>query len=354
MYSLKSEEVNDFTRVFVIDDSLTIRDFLRKILTRDENFLIIGEAENPIEAMEILSSMEQQPHVIILDINMPQMNGMEYLEHLKDKPHPPIVIMSSIGFDEADNGIKCLELGAFDYIEKPSGTHSLNEITNIKNIIIQARNSFNENYFINRKTIRHKYLNNLPKNISKPDLIAIGSSTGGVEALQTILSQLDKKFPPIVIVQHIPEYFSLALANRLTELCNFKVYEGRNNQILEPNCVYLAPGGKQMRISEESNKLILEINDSEKVNMHKPSIDYMFYSIAKLKLEINICALILTGMGNDGARGLKELYNKNAFTIAQDEESCVVFGMPKEAIALGGVHQVASLNEIPNILKRII
>jgi len=354
IYSLNSEPSEDLTRVFVIDDTLTIRDFLRKNLTKKEGFLVVGEAENPIEAMEKLSQLEQQPHVIILDLNMPKMNGIEYLEHLKNKPHPPIVIMSSVGFDEADNGIKCLELGAFDYIEKPNGIHSTKEILNIKNTIMQARKSSKDYNLKNRQVSKTIYSNNLPKKISKPDLIAIGSSTGGVEALQTILSQLNKNSPPIVIVQHIPEYFSLALANRLNELCNLKVYEGKNKQILEPNCVYLAPGGKQMRIIEEKNNLILEVNDSEKINMHKPSIDYMFYSLANLKNQVNICALILTGMGNDGANGLKELYNKNAFTIAQDEDTCVVFGMPKEAIALGGVHQVAALNEIPNIIKRIL
>ncbi|KAB8040898.1 chemotaxis-specific protein-glutamate methyltransferase CheB [Silvanigrella paludirubra] len=354
IYSLNSEPSEDLTRVFVIDDTLTIRDFLRKNLTKKEGFLVVGEAENPIEAMEKLSQLEQQPHAIILDLNMPKMNGIEYLEHLKNKPHPPIVIMSSVGFDEADNGIKCLELGAFDYIEKPNGIHSTKEILNIKNTIMQARKSSKDYNLKNRQVSKTIYSNNLPKKISKPDLIAIGSSTGGVEALQTILSQLNKNSPPIVIVQHIPEYFSLALANRLNELCNLKVYEGKNKQILEPNCVYLAPGGKQMRIIEEKNNLILEVNDSEKMNMHKPSIDYMFYSLANLKNQVNICALILTGMGNDGANGLKELYNKNAFTIAQDEDTCVVFGMPKEAIALGGVHQVAALNEIPNIIKRIL
>ncbi len=354
IYLLNSEIMPDFTKVFVIDDALTVRDFLRKILTKEENFLLVGEAENPIEAMEILSTLEQQPHVIILDLNMPKMNGIEYLEFLKDKPHPPIVVMSSINFDEADNGIRCLELGAFDYIEKPKGVHSTKEIINIKNTILEARKSSKETFLKNKKSFSENKYYNLPKNISKPDLIAIGSSTGGVEALQTILTQIDKNFPPIVIVQHIPEYFSSALANRLNELCHFKVYEGKNKQVLENNCVYLAPGGKQMRIIEEKNSLILEVNDTEKINMHKPSIDYLFYSIAQLKIQLNICALILTGMGNDGANGLKELYDKNAFTIAQDEESSVVFGMPKEAIALGGVHHVASLKDIPNILKRIL
>ena len=356
IYTLNLKTNDDLTRVFVIDDTLTMRDFLRKILTKEENFLIIGEAENPIEAMEKLEELELQPHVIVLDLNMPKMNGIEYLEHLKNKPHPPIVIMSSMSFDEADNGIKCLELGAFDYIEKPSGVHSAKEISNIRNVITQARKSI-KNFELKNKQVskqRTLSLNPVPKKFIKPDLIAIGSSTGGVEALQTILLQLKTNFPPIVIVQHIPEYFSQALANRLSELCKFKVFEGKNRQILEPNCVYLAPGGKQMRIVEEKSKLLLEINDSEKINMHKPSIDYLFYSLVNLKNEINICAIILTGMGSDGANGLKELYNKNAFTIAQDEESCVVFGMPKEAIALGGVHQVAPLHEIPNILKKIL
>ncbi|MGY3805297.1 chemotaxis-specific protein-glutamate methyltransferase CheB [Pigmentibacter ruber] len=356
IYTLNLKPNDDLTRVFVIDDTLTMRDFLRKILTKEENFLIIGEAENPIEAMEKLEKLELQPHVIVLDLNMPKMNGIEYLELLKNKPHPPIVIMSSMSFDEADNGIKCLELGAFDYIEKPSGVHSPKEISNIRNVITQARKSIKSFELKNKQLSKQRLLslNPLPKKFIKPDLIAIGSSTGGVEALQTILLQLKTNFPPIVIVQHIPEYFSQALANRLSELCKFKVFEGKNRQILEPNCVYLAPGGKQMRIIEEKSKLLLEINDSEKINMHKPSIDYLFYSLVNLKNEINICAIILTGMGSDGANGLKELYNKNAFTIAQDEESCVVFGMPKEAIALGGVHQVAPLHEIPNILKKIL
>lgn len=354
IYNLHLQAPKDATRVFIIDDTPTIREFLRKILTVEENFAIVGEAEHPIEAMEKFQKLEQQPHVIVLDLNMPKMTGIEFLETLKNKTHPPIVIMSSMGFDEADNGIKCLELGAFDYIEKPNGLHSAKDIQKIKNTLQQARLSSRDILIKDSNRTKAKAPSSFIKDVVKPDLIAIGSSTGGVEALQTILTQLDKNVPPIVIVQHIPEYFSLALANRLNELCQFKVFEGKNKQLLEPNCVYIAPGGKQMKIVAEHNQLLLEVNDSGKVNMHKPSIDYLFFSLAALQEKVNICALILTGMGNDGANGLKELHKKNAFTIAQDEESCVVFGMPKEAIALGAVRQVASLSEIPEILKRII
>lgn len=354
IYKLNQDIGIDYTKIFIIDNTLIIKNFLKKILTPNDNFLIVGEADDPIEAIDKLKKIENQPHVIIIDINTPKMNGIEFLEFLKDKPHPPIIVMSAFNSVEADKGIKCLELGAFDYIEKPNGLFSASKIEYIKNTILQARKSNKENILKNEQCSNKNVINNLPKNISKPDLIAIGSSTGGVEALQIILSQLNKNFPPIVIVQHIPEYFSNALANRLNKTCNIKIYEGKQNQILEPNCVYLAPGGKQMKIFEKSNNLYLEINDSEKVNMHKPSIDYMFYSLANLNHKINICALILTGMGNDGAKGLKKLYDKNAFTIAQDESTSIVFGMPKEAIALGGVNQIASIHEIPNILKKII
>jgi two-component system chemotaxis response regulator CheB len=278
------------------------------------------------------------------------MTGIEYLEHVHNRTHPPILVMSSVGLDDAQGGVRCLELGAFDYIEKPKGVHSTEDIEKIKSTLIQARYS-NKKYKSGIAPVE-----NLPpvsKRLSRPDLIAIGASTGGTEALRTILTQLKKNTPPIVIVQHIPEKFSATLASRLNELSDIEICEGKSEQVLKEGTAYIAPGGKQMRIIERNNELFLEINDDERMNLHKPSVDYMFYSIANLKKKFNVCAIILTGMGSDGAKGMKALHEKDAFTIAQNEESSVVFGMPKEAIALGAIHKVADLNDIPNILKSV-
>ncbi len=346
-----SVNYTDLTNVFIIDDSKTIRNFLKSILTEPEGFQVVGEAENPIEAMKIMPQLKSAPHVLTLDINMPEMSGIEYLEKIKGRMHPPIVVMSSISQDDARGGIKCLELGAFDYIEKPQKGHLAEDVLKIKNILKQARSSKIKLKTPNGFITSSKSSSKIP---FKPDLIAIGASTGGVEALQSIFTKLKKGFPPIVVVQHIPEKFSATLAARLNELSALEIIEGRNNQQLVADCVYLAPGGRQMKIVERDDKLFIEINDSERVNLHKPSVDYLFNSLTHLSKKTKICALLLTGMGSDGARGLKALYQKNAYTIAQDEESSIVFGMPREAIAMGAVHQISSLTHIPTILNNSI
>ena len=227
-----------------------------------------------------------------------------------------------------------------------------NSIYTLKTEVAEMK--YKPTYTITKEKIKYK-------NFVNVGLILIGSSTGGTEALKIILNRLDKETPPILIVQHLPEDFSSVLVAQLNELSSLEVFEGRTGQILKKGCVYLAPGGKQMGVVlkeaksqlENESELMIEINDEPKMNMHKPSVDYTFLSVAKLSKKMKLCSVILTGMGDDGARGMKALYDKDAFTVAQDEESSVVFGMPKAAMALGAVHEVAPLSEIPNILKYI-
>jgi two-component system chemotaxis response regulator CheB len=248
--------------------------------------------------------------------------------------------------------MEALELGAIDFFQKPDMNKIEEESKILIDKILQAKNA---KVAIRKKNFKSKiYSEQL---IDKNYLIAIGSSTGGTEALKVILERLPDNIPPILIVQHIPEVFSKALADRLNNFCKFEVVEAKNNELIEPNKVFISPGNKHMIIEKSNNILQIKIFENNLVNGHRPSVDVLFNSIADLKLK-KIIGVILTGMGKDGASGLKKLKESGAKTIAQNEETCVVFGMPREAIALNAVDYIEPIenisNKIINITKAVI
>ena len=331
-------------KVMIVDDSKVIRLALKKILRPEFGFEIIAEAANPLEAEEHLKTLT--PDLMTLDIHMPEMDGITYLEKLNSRGHRfPVVMISSINYEEAASAFRCFDLGAVDYIEKTNGLNLEGEADRIRAVLKSVRrtktNSFTASYGT-AKQINYRFPSH------GRDLVLIGASTGGTEAIRSLFAQLPKECPPILIVQHIPAQFSATFAQRLNEIGSIRAKEAVNGEVLQPSTAYVAPGGKQMRLSRRGSDFVIEVNDDPAVNRHKPSVDYLFKSVAADRFaDCNIVAALLTGMGADGALGLKELQTRGAHTIAQDEDSSVVFGMPKEAISLGAAAEVLPLPSIP-------
>lgn len=326
-------------KVLVVDDSKTIRNILSRIFSSDPGFDVVAMAEKPSEVEGLI--LKHKPDVITLDIHMPEMDGVTLLKKIAPKYNIPTVMISSISMAEGPMVLEALENGAIDYIQKPE----LSEIEKVTPLIIEKVKTAAMANISKSSRNRNAVIEKTKQVADQSALIVLGSSTGGTEAIREILAGLPNQIPPMLIVQHIPAVFSAAFAKRMNDMCPFEVKEAENGDEVIPNRVLIAPGGQQMKLVLKGNKPVVEINDDAPVNRFKPSVDYMFNSVAK-NLYTHTVAVILTGMGKDGAKGMLELKNKGVRTIAQDEYSSVVFGMPKEAIALGGAEFVEPLNQI--------
>lgn len=327
------------SKILIVDDSKTIRTILSRIFSSDPGLEVCAMAERPSEVEALI--LKHKPDVITLDIHMPEMDGVALLKIIGPKYNIPTIMISSISMAEGPMVLDALENGAVDYIQKPE----LSEIERLTPLILEkvqmAAKANLAKHFTN-KNLKQERIKNL---CDLNSLIVLGSSTGGTEAIREIITVLPDKIPPMLIVQHIPAVFSAAFAKRMNELCPFEVKEAENGDEVRANRILIAPGGQQMKLVCKNGKRMVEINDDEPVNRFKPSVDYLFLSVAK-NLYTSTIAVILTGMGKDGARGMLELRNLGVRTIAQDEFTSVVFGMPKEAIALGGAEFVEPLSEI--------
>ena len=344
-----SASVRSPRKVLIVDDSPTIRNLLTTILQSDPDLKVVATAEHPNEVEALIKL--HQPHVMTLDIHMPDKDGVTLLKELFPKYKTPTIMISSISKDEGPMVFDALEHGAIDYIQKPS----LKDLDQVAPYIIDRVKAAAEAN-LNRRALKTRQPS-APVSagvIDHSHLILMGASTGGTEALRHVLTGLPAEIPPILIVQHIPPVFSLAFAKRLNELCPFEVKEAEDGDIVKPNRVLVAPGGFQMEVVRDGSGMKVTVKDAPPVNRHKPSVDVLFKSAIHLKHE-KMLGVILTGMGADGARGLLELKNAGAYTLAQDKDSCVVFGMPKEAINMGAASKVVSLDdmseEILNHLK---
>ena len=323
-------------RVLIVDDSKTIRDLLSRVLNEDPELEIIGQAADAIEAEAMLNRLN--PDVITLDIHMPKMTGTEWLERLLPRRPIPVVMISSLQMQEGNEVFRALELGAVDYIQKPS----LAELP-ILGPLIREKVKAASAAKVRRRSRPSARLQTAP--FDSRAVICIGASTGGTEALTDVLCGLPDEIPPVLIVQHIPPVFSKTFADRLNQLCPFEVKEAEDGDEVCANRVLVAPGGRQMRIENSPAGYRVRITDDAPVNRHKPSVDYLFNSVARVVTHKSV-AVILTGMGADGAKGLLELRRTGWFTIGQDEASSVVYGMPKAAFEMGAVQKVASLAQV--------
>lgn len=343
-------------QVFIVDDSAVVRQVLTQILTKDPEIEIIGFASDPIFAAEKLSTM--WPDVFILDVEMPRMDGISFLKKIMSERPTPVIICSSLAEKESETAMLAMKLGAIDIIEKPKlGVKSFIEeseilFTDSIKAAARARMKFH--------TTRES-LSTLPdakpikadfSKISTTDkLIAIGTSTGGTQALEFILTKLNVHCPGIVIVQHMPEKFTEAFANRLDSICEIQVKEAKDGDPVKEGSAYIAPGNRHMEIYLSGAQFRIRIVDGPLFNRHRPSVDILFNSVAQVAGR-NAKGIILTGMGSDGANGLLRMKQHGASTIAQDEASCVVFGMPKEAILRGAADTILPLSKIVGEVQR--
>lgn len=343
------------TRVLVVDDSALMRQLVSTILATDPSLEVVGTAADPYIAWDKIQRL--QPDVLTLDVEMPRMDGITFLEKLL-RVHPmPVVMVSSLTERGCETTLRALELGAFDFVTKPKvdvlkGTEELGAeiVAKVKAAAaarIRIRPLVSRQSPVSSTTQRPTTLTLTHK------VIAVGASTGGTEALVEFLSALPPDSPGIVIVQHMPEHFTRAFAGRLDSLCQVRVKEAADNDRVLPGHALLAPGNYQMELRRSGAEYRVRVYSGDRVNRHRPSVDVLFHSCARLAGK-NAIGVIMTGMGYDGARGLLAMRQAGAHTIAQDEASCVVFGMPKEAIALGAAEQVEPLSHIAKAVLRAV
>lgn len=343
--------MNSPYKVLIVDDSALMRQLLTNILSSDPQLEVIGTAGDPFAAREKIISLK--PDVLTLDIEMPRMDGLTFLEKVM-RGHPmPVVMISSLTSKGADTTLRALSLGAVDYVAKPKIDVSNGTVELGEEIVAKVKAAA-------RAKVRCLGPSTPPPPVAAGKtyhfsathkVVAIGASTGGTEALKDVLAPLPADFPGIVIVQHMPEAFTHQFAERLNSLCKIRVQEAQDGDRILPGHALLAPGGHHMAVVRRGMEYGVHVYRGERVNRHLPSVDVLFSSCAH-HLGKNVIGVILTGMGADGARGMLEMKQADAFNIAQDESSCVVFGMPKEAIHLNAVDQILPLGHIPNALMK--
>lgn len=335
--------------MLIVDDSALVRKILTDELSADPGIEVVGTALDPYIARDKI--VLDEPDVVLLDIEMPRMDGLTFLEILM-KHHPlPVIIVSSLSQRQSDVAIRALDLGAVDVLAKPDTAYSVSDLSEQ---LIEKIKAVSE---IKRFKTGGAIKDSVPaptvssaamlKTTNK--IVAIGASTGGTEAIKDILIQLPVDMPPMLVVQHMPQYFTKSFAERLNSVCKLEVKEADDKELAAPGKVLIAPGNKHMVLKCSGANYYIEVKDGPLVFHQRPSVEVLFRSVAKYAGR-NAIGIILTGMGKDGARGLLDMKEAGAFTIAQDEKSSVVFGMPKEAIALGAAMKVAALHGIPQEL----
>lgn len=345
------QAVTKRVKVLVVDDSATIRQLLKRMLEEDAGFEVVAAAERPSQVEELIQ--RYQPDVITLDIYMPEEDGVSLLRRIFPKYRIPTVMVTAIGLQEGRQVLDALEGGAVDYVQKPSFAEISQMAPVLREKIRIAASAQTRRV---RAAPARSAVSWRGVGLREKSLILIGASTGGTEAIRQVLTALPEKVPPILIVQHIPPVFSKAFADRMNQLCAFEVLEAQDGMAVQPGRAIIAAGGTQMGVKFDSGQRMKITVDplAETVNRHKPSVDYLFHSVARLGSSAQGVSVVLTGMGNDGAAGLKGLRDGGWRTIAQDEESSVVFGMPREAIRLGGAEKVVSLENVAAEIVEII
>ncbi|MEZ3500086.1 chemotaxis response regulator protein-glutamate methylesterase [Pantoea sp. KPR_PJ] len=333
-------------RVLCVDDSALIRRIMTDIVNQQPDMEMVATALDPLIARDLIK--KYNPDVLTLDVEMPRMDGLDFLERLMRLRPMPVIMISSLTSTSSDITLSALELGAVDFVTKPhmelhEGMLKYSELIAEK-IRTAARAQ------VHRYTRRPPLLNltSAPL-IGSEKIIAIGASTGGTEALRHLLTPMPAFCPGIVIAQHMPAGFTRSFAERLDKICQITVKEGEDGERVLPGHAYIAPGGRHMELYRSGANYHVRLNDSPPVNRHRPSIDMLFHSVASAAGR-NAVGAILTGMGHDGAQGLLALHQTGARTLAQSERSCVVYGMPREAIALNAVSDIVDLDQMATAL----
>lgn len=351
-------------KVLIIDDSALIRDLLRKIFSKDSEIQVVGTANDPISAIKKIR--ETKPDVITLDIEMPKMDGLTFLRKLMSVYPTPVVIISSRAQMGSDVAIKAIRLGAVSVVAKPtiSISEGINRIH--QNIINAVKDAAKVNMRNLREQARKTVMNERRKNenirtsstIHSPiqgseQIVAIGASTGGTVAVRNILKKIPANFPSIFVILHMPAGFTKSFADGLDRDCMIRVKEIEDQELVRKGYAYIAPGAKHTTIKKGEYGYYFSLDDEPPVNRFKPSIDKAFFSVAETVGE-NAIGVILTGMGRDGAEGLKAMKENGAYTMAQDEKTSVIYGMPKRAAEIGAVHEILPIDKMADaIIKRV-
>jgi len=325
--------MNKRIRVLVVDDSLVFRTILSKGIQSDSNIEVVATAVDPFDASDKI--LEFEPDVVTCDIEMPKMDGIEFVKRLLPQYQVPVIVVSSV----SNRVFDAMNAGAVDFVSKPNATSTESVHKFIIELISKIKAASKAKILENGE-VSHSQVKT--KTIKQHELIAIGASTGGTEAIFKLLKQLPKGLPGIVIVQHIPPVFSTMFAERLDNQTHFSVKEAINGDVIEKDHVYLAPGDKHIQVRKSEKGYFLKVFQGDKVSGHCPSVDVLFHSVAQ-EVGDKALGVILTGMGYDGAKGLSLMKRKGAITLGQDEKSCVVYGMPKAAYDLNGVTKQSSL-----------
>ena len=348
------------TRVVVVDDSALVRSLLTEIINRQSDMECVGAASDPLVAREMIRNLN--PDVITLDVEMPRMDGIDFLSKLMRLRPMPVLMVSTLTERGAEVTLRALELGALDFVAKPrigvaDGLKLLGqEITEKIRMAARARISRPAAVPASATAAAAQASAQVHApmgRISTEKIIFIGASTGGTEATKEVLINLPADCPAVVITQHMPPGFTKSYATRLDGLCKIRVKEATDGERILPGHAYIAPGGLHLSVERSGANYIARVRDSEPVNRHKPSVEVLFESAARVAGP-NAIGLMLTGMGADGARAMKTMRDAGSYNICQDEATCVVFGMPREAISHGAAHEVLPLSQIaPKLLERL-
>ena len=335
------------SRVLIVDDSAIVRTMLSNAIKAEPDMEVIGVAADPIVARELIAV--HKPDIITLDLEMPRMDGLTFLRQLMSEQPLPVVIVSSMTQTGSAASIDALDAGAIDVIAKPGGPYSVADITDQLKYRIRALRTGRAVHFSRLRRAATTTVSAAPSLSHAHGLIVIGASTGGTQAIESLLMKLPADAPPIAIVQHMPAYFTRAFAARLDKVCPMPVIEASDQVRLDRGVAYIAPGDSHLVVSMRGNDLVAGVRHGERVHYQRPSVDVLFQSAAALR-GVPIVALLLTGMGSDGADGMVMLRQAGATTIAEDARSCVVFGMPAAAIQRGGAMHVAALGSMPRLI----
>jgi two-component system chemotaxis response regulator CheB len=347
-------------KVLIVDDSALVRQTLHDILSSDPRIEVIGLASDPFIAAEKIK--EVLPDVITLDVEMPRMDGLTFLKKIMSQHPIPVVICSSLAGKNTETAMKALEFGAVEVIHKPAlGTKQMlqESSTLLCDVVVAASHTKTKKISKEPSLAQPKLSADVIISKARPDavlqttekVVAVGASTGGTEALRVFLEAMPRDCPGIVIVQHMPEGFTAAFSKRLDSICQISVKEAANNDTVLPGHALIAPGNYHLLLKRSGARYYVEIKNGPLVSRHRPSVDVLFRSAARYAGR-NAISVIMTGMGDDGAKGMLEMKEAGAYTIAQNEQSCIVFGMPHEAIKLGGVDRVLPLEAIAGEIMR--
>ena len=341
------------TKVLIVDDSALMRALLTEIIGDAPDLEVVGSAPDPIAAREMIKALN--PDVLTLDVEMPKMDGLEFLSRLMKLRPMPVIMISALTARGSEVTLQALELGAVNFVAKPRAE----SVALLQNYAEEIRDKIRAAHgaHLQRRpgaaAVAQRAETPLPgvsSRLLNEKIIAIGASTGGTEAIKEVIMRLPAEVPGIVMVQHMPETFTPSFAKRLDSLGAVRVIEAKGGERIQPGHAYLAPGHSHMTVKKSGSGWVTELAQTEPVNRHRPAVDVLFNSVAK-EVGKNAIGVILTGMGKDGAQGMLAMRQAGAWNIGQDQESCVVYGMPREAALVGALDEVVSLN---NVAARVL